>query len=122
MKDDPNRPETEEDGQRAGALRLLQARHRSQALKGRIPDSLQSQVSPNAISEAALQVCSREELTQMPKQLRLGLMHLISQRLNRQPPPTQAELQGIKELVLEHAWHPALGSLPQASPNGKGQF
>lgn len=80
----------------------------------------QEPVSPNAISEAALQVCSREELTQMSEPSRLGFLHLLKQRLSRQPPPTQAELQGIKELVLEHAWHPALGALSRASP--KGQF
>lgn len=30
---DPNRPETEEDGIKAGALRLLKARHQSQAFR-----------------------------------------------------------------------------------------
>jgi len=34
-QDDPNRPETEEDGLRAGALRLLKARHQSQAIRDR---------------------------------------------------------------------------------------
>ena len=35
MQDDPNRPETEEDGIRAGALRLLKVRHQFEALTGR---------------------------------------------------------------------------------------
>jgi hypothetical protein len=40
-------------------------------------------------------------------------MTLISRRLNDDsiPPPTTAELQGIKELLLEHLSHPALTAL-----------
>ncbi len=34
-EDDPNRPETEEDGLRAGALRLLKARHLFRQITGR---------------------------------------------------------------------------------------
>lgn len=69
--------------------------------------------SVEAISEAALRVCSREELSQMPRQLRLSLMTLISYRLEDDsiPPPTTAELEGIKELLLEHLSHPALIAL-----------
>ena len=73
------------------------------------------QESLNAISAAALQVCSREELVQMPRPQRSSLMHLIAKRLDRLPPPTQDALQGIKELVLEHLWHPALAALSPAS-------
>ena len=75
------------------------------------------QTSQNAISEAALKVFSRDELVQMPKQQRLSLMHLIAQRLDKQPPPTVDELEGIKELVLEHLSHPALGALSKPLPD-----
>ena len=74
--------------------------------------------SPNDISEAALKVCSREELTQMSKPQRLSLLHLISRRLKKPgPPPTLAELQGLKELVTDHLFHPALNGLSPESPN-----
>jgi len=68
-------------------------------------------ISSTAIVEAALKVSSREELTQMSEPQRMSLMHLIAKRLDRQPPPTQAELQGIKELVVDHLSHPALAAL-----------
>ena len=72
--------------------------------------------SSNAISEAALKVCSREELIQMERPQRSSLMHLIGHRLDKPgPAPTQAELQGIKELVTEHLWHPALNQLSKRS-------
>ena len=63
--------------------------------------------SSNAISEAALKVCSREELIQMPKPQRSSLMHLIARRLDK---------EGIKELVTDHLWHPALNQLSRLSP------
>jgi hypothetical protein len=45
-------------------------------------------------------------------------MVLIEERLNRDgPPPTKAELEGIKELVLEHLWHPALSALSEILPS-----
>ena len=66
--------------------------------------------SADAISEAALKVFTREELTQMPRALGVSLMSLIGNRLDEshKPPPTVAELEGIKELLLEHLSHPAL--------------
>ena len=39
----------------------------------------------------------------------------LEKRMSRLPPPTQDELQGIKELVLEHLSHPALAALSPAS-------
>ena len=70
--------------------------------------------SVSAISEAALKVFTREELTQMPRPLRLSLMNLIGNRLDEshKPPPTVAELEGIKELLLEHLWCPAFTAAP----------
>ena len=74
------------------------------------------QSSQNAISEAALKVFSREELQQMSEPSRLSLGVLLERRLAKQPPPTVDELQGIKELVLEHLSHPALGALSKPLP------
>ena len=74
--------------------------------------------SPDDISEAALKVCSLEELMQMSKPQRLSLLHLISRRLKEPgPAPTLAELQGIKELITDHLYHPALNGLSPESPN-----
>ena len=54
----------------------------------------------------------------MPRPVGLSLMVLIEERLNRDgPPPTKAELEGIKELVLEHLWHPALSALSEILPS-----
>jgi hypothetical protein len=76
------------------------------------------QVSPDDISATALKVFSRDELIQMPRQQRLSLMGMIGRRLKKDgPPPTQDELLGIRELVEEHLWHPALGQL-QATSQG----
>ena len=47
-QDDPNRPETEADGLRAGALRLLKARHQSQAIRDRTLELSQSPSSTPA--------------------------------------------------------------------------
>lgn len=49
----------------------------------------------------------------MPEQLGVSLLTLIERRLNEKdkPPPTDAELEGIKELLLEHLSHPALNVL-----------
>ena len=66
---------------------------------------------PNPITEAALKVCSREELQQMPEIALLNLGYLIDKRLKEDgPPPSVDELQGIKELATEDLWHPALGT------------
>ncbi len=65
--------------------------------------------SLSAISVSALKVCSREELAQMSKPALRRFLHLIAERLDRQPPPSVDELPGIKERVLEHLWHPETG-------------
>lgn len=76
------------------------------------------QASPDVISATALKVFSREELTQMPRQQRLSLMGMIGRRLEKDgPPPTQDELQGLRELVEQDLWHPALGR-SQATSQG----
>ena len=64
------------------------------------------QISPNAIYEMALKVCSAAELREMPRASLLSLAHLLKKRMLREPPPTLDELQGIKELVLDHLSHP----------------
>ena len=70
------------------------------------------QASSNAISQAALKVCSREELEQMSRISRMNLGSLIANRLEKAgPPPTVAELQGLKELALDYLSHPALERL-----------
>ena len=69
------------------------------------------QISPNAILEAALKVTTREELAQMPRASLLSLGHLLEQRLLEKPAPTLEELQGIKELVVDHLSHPALAAV-----------
>ena len=74
--------------------------------------------SSNAISEAALKVCSLEEIRAMPRPPRMNLLILIERRLNKPgPPPTQDELVGIKELATEHLWHPAFNQLSVPSPD-----
>ena len=68
-------------------------------------------VSSTAISEAALKVFSPEEIKKLPQQIGLSLAGMLRRRLERPgPPPTLDELHGIKELVTEHLWHPALGT------------
>jgi hypothetical protein len=46
--DDLNKPETEADGQRAGTLRLLRARHQSQVFRDQTRELSQSQSSTPA--------------------------------------------------------------------------
>lgn len=50
--DDLNKPETEADGQRAGALRLLKARHQSQVFRDQTRALSQSQNSTPATTES----------------------------------------------------------------------
>ena len=68
-------------------------------------------VSSKDISAAALQVFSRDKVQQMPKQVGLSLMHLIEKRLEQPGAPTLDEMQGIKELVTKHLWHPTLAAV-----------
>ena len=66
-------------------------------------------ISAQAINEAASRVFTREELTAMPRPQLLTLGSLVAKRLDQAgPPPTQDELEGIRELVTEHLWHGAL--------------
>lgn len=69
------------------------------------------QVSPNDIYATALKVFSPEELKQMPRQQRLSLAVMLERRLAQEPKPTQDELEGLKELLLNDLWHPALSAL-----------
>jgi hypothetical protein len=79
--------------------------------------ALQLKPNANAISEAASQVFSRDELKALTDQQCASFETLLVQRMQKQPAPTLQELQGIKELVLEHLSHPALGSLSKALPS-----
>ena len=73
---------------------------------------------PNAISEAALEVCSREELQQMSINSLRTLGYLIDKRLQKEgPPPSVDELLGIKELALEYLSHPALETMSKPLPD-----
>jgi hypothetical protein len=72
-------------------------------------------VSSKDISAAALKVFSAEELESMPKPSLSSLGTLLARRLAQRPEPTLEELQGIKELVVEHLWHPALGTSSELS-------
>ena len=66
-------------------------------------------VSSTDISKAALKVCSRAELEQMSRVSRMNLGSLIATRLEKAgPPPSVSELEGLKELALDHLSHPAL--------------
>ena len=69
--------------------------------------------SPSDISAAALKVCSREELVQMPRPQRMNFLGMIERRLNKETVPTLDELQGIKELS-EHLWPPAINDIYRA--------
>lgn len=77
-------------------------------------------VSSQDITAAARQVCSLDELQQMSR-IQLGnLGTVIARRLAKDgPPPTVDELQGLKELALEHLWHPAMDavSTPRTPPS-----
>ena len=74
--------------------------------------------SSNAIFEAALTVCSKAEFAKMSEQQGSSFLHLVAKRLDKPgPAPTQAELEGIKELATEHLWHPALSRLSNPSPD-----
>jgi hypothetical protein len=55
--------------------------------------------SSNVISNAALKIFSREELVQMPRPRRLSLMGMIGRLLDDYPNPTQAQLEGCRELL-----------------------
>ena len=63
-----------------------------------------------AISEAAMKVFTREEFLNTPKPAALHFLGMVERRLKDDgPPPTLAELEGLKELATEYLWHPALG-------------
>lgn len=57
--DNINRPETEQDGERAAALRLLKVRHQSQVFRDQTRALSQSQ---NSTPEATSELTSRNDL------------------------------------------------------------
>ena len=73
MDDNPNRPETEEDGLRAGALRLLKVRHQYQVLTGRthgllpLPSDTPPTTEPESLPE---QTEEREAYSRMSELLK----------------------------------------------------
>ena len=63
-----------------------------------------------ALRHHALRIFSAEQLRQMDRIPRQNFLHLLEKRLLREgPPPTDAELEGIAELAIDHLWHPAIG-------------
>lgn len=67
------------------------------------------QVSSDDISKAVLKVFSREEISALPQRQLEDFAVMVQMRLEKAgPPPTVDELQGLKELALEHLSHPAL--------------
>jgi len=55
------------------------------------------------ITAMALSVCTREELRAMPRPVLLSLLSSMARRRERKGSPlTHAELEGIKELIVEH--------------------
>lgn len=69
-----------------------------------------AQPSSKAIAEAALKVCSREELVQMSRPRRMTLIGSIADLLEKYPNPTQAQLEGCKEM-LEYLYPKAFEGL-----------
>lgn len=74
--------------------------------------------SSNVISNAALKIFSREELGQMSHPRLKSLLGMIGRLLDDHPNPTQAQLEGCKELL--DAVHPTafdgLSGLSALSP------
>ena len=66
-KFDPNGPETEEDGVRAGALRVLKMRHQSQVLRERSRALSQSHSNVPEPSETLINRGSREQSSPAPR-------------------------------------------------------
>lgn len=76
------------------------------------------QASPEDISATALKVFSREEFAALSPQQGNSFLGMVARRLEKDgPPPTQDELQGLRELVEQDLWHPALGR-SQATSQG----
>jgi hypothetical protein len=68
-----------------------------------------AKITSEDISQAVQKVFSPTEICELPYQMRLSLVGMVRRRLEEPGnPPTLAELQGIKLLVTEHLWHPAL--------------
>ena len=66
-------------------------------------------ITSEDVSQAVHKVFSPTEICELPYQMRLSLVEMVRRRLEEPGnPPTLAELQGIKLLVTEHLWHPAL--------------
>lgn len=77
-------------------------------------------VSSQDITDAALKVFSRDEIVALPQRQRRDFLALVQLRLEKSgPPPTVDELQGLKELALEHLSHPAMDavSTPRTPPS-----
>lgn len=71
-------------------------------------------VSSADISKAVLKVFSKEEISALPEMQLENFAVLVQMRLEKAgQPPSVSELEGLKELALEHLSHPALGRFKQ---------
>lgn len=77
-------------------------------------DKLQPrEVSIVEVVENALRIMSWDDLNSISAIPQRNLLAMIRRRLQKDgPPPTDDELEGIKELALEHLWHSAFERLP----------
>jgi hypothetical protein len=69
-------------------------------------------VSAEEIKAAALRIFTHDEIQNLSRIPFRGFLILIEKRLRKDgPPPTDDELDGLRELAFEHLWHSAFDGL-----------
>jgi hypothetical protein len=69
-------------------------------------------VDVETLRHHALRIFTLEQLQAMDRIPRKNFVFLREKRLLRDGrPPTDAELEGIAELAIDHLWHPATGRM-----------
>lgn len=67
--------------------------------------------STEEVVAAVLRIFTRDQIRDLSPIPFRGFVAMVARRLAKAgPPPTDDELEGLRELAFEHLWHPAFES------------
>ena len=69
-------------------------------------------VSAEEVVAAVLRIFTREQIRDLSPMPFQNFVGMVTRRLEKdEPPPTDDELEGLRELAFEHLWHSAFDGL-----------
>ena len=77
--------------------------------------------STEEVVAAVLRIFTREEMQDLSPTPFRSFVAMVARRLAKAgPPPTDDELEGLRELAFEHLWHSAFDSHEPRNRSGDG--